>query len=171
MNTNSQNQNNIFDMPPSPASFEERGGWVLKALKEDYDITDNQAAGIVGNIGFESGGFKHLQEIAPAVEGSRGGYGWAQWTGPRRVKFEAWCKDQGLEPSSDEANYNYLCEELDTSHAYCLNALCKKDTLEDCVFEFGKLFEAPGGTTDTYLPGFDSRLAYAKRALNGSKSY
>lgn len=154
---------------PEEGSFEERGGWVLNALAEDFDLSMDRAAGVVGNLGFESGGFKSLQEIRPAVSGSRGGYGWAQWTGPRRRKFEAWCSTQNLDPSSDEANYGYLCDELDTTHAYCLDAVRKEVTLERAVFVFGRLFEAPGGTTEDHLPGYEGRLRYARRALAGAK--
>ena len=54
-------------------------------LMRDLGLTDLQAAGLLGNLGHESGGFRQLQEVAPAVAGSRGGWGLAQWTGPRRV--------------------------------------------------------------------------------------
>jgi peptidoglycan hydrolase-like protein with peptidoglycan-binding domain len=43
--------------------------------------------------------------------------------------------------------------------------LRKCDTLEKAVFEFGRLYEAPAGTTSTHLPGFKGRLDYAKQAL------
>jgi hypothetical protein len=44
-------------------------------LMRDLGLTDIQAAGLLGNLGHESGGFRQLQEIAPAVPGSRGGWG------------------------------------------------------------------------------------------------
>jgi hypothetical protein len=147
-----------FDMPALPASFEERGGWVLKALMEDFDLSREAAAGIIGNVGFES---------SPLVSGSAGGYGWAQWTGPRRRAYEAWCVEVGLDPASDRANYNYMCEELSGDYGYCLIALRNLHTVEECVFTFGRLYEAPYGTTKTHLPGYDGRLAYARRALAG----
>jgi Phage tail lysozyme len=157
-----------FDMPEAGASFEERGGWVLNALMADLGLTQNQAAGIVGNIGAESVEFRTLQEMAPTVAGSRGGYGWAQWTGSRRRAFEEWCADEGLWPYTDEANYGFLYVELTGSHAYCVKALRRETELSRCVFVFGRLFEAPGGTTETYLPGFERRLKDAKRAIAGA---
>ena len=62
----------------------------LASLMADLFLTREQAAGILGNLGFESVGFTKLQEIAPMVSGSRGGYGAAQWTAGRRVAFERW---------------------------------------------------------------------------------
>ncbi len=157
-----------MDMPPRPASFEVRGGWVVAALVKEFGLTPEQAAGIVGNLGFESEGFETLQERGQTPPS--GGWGWAQWTGPRRRSFEAWCATHNLDQSSDEANYGYLVEELRTSHAHDLAQLKKTTALDSAVFTFGVMFEAPGGTTDTFLPGNDGRLKYAQRALAGYKA-
>lgn len=156
-----------FDMPAT-GPWEVRGGWVVTALAKEFLLTREQAAGIVGNLGFESIGFTKLHEIGQP-EGV-GGYGWGQWTAARRRTFLAWCTKAGLEWQSDQANYGYLCNELHTTHAYCIKALRQELTLDRCVFEFGRLFEAPGGTTDTFLPGNAGRLSYAKRALAGARA-
>lgn len=158
-----------FDMPPAGAGFEARGGWVATHLAAELGLTIEQAAGIVGNPGYESGGFKELQELSPLVEGSRGGYGWSQWTGPRRRAFESWCAGQRLDPASDRANYGYILVELKGDYAYCVNAVRREPTIERCVFVFGRLYEAPAGTTATHLPGYEERLGYARRALAGAK--
>lgn len=158
-----------FDMPSGVGvTFEKRGGWVVNALAKQYGLTLNQAAGIVGNLGFESMGFKTLQEIKPMISGSRGGYGWAQWTGLRRRNFEAWCRARSLKPSSDEANYGFLCQEMDGTHAYCMGPLRREVAIEQCVFVWGRDYEAPAGTTHDHLPAFDDRLKYARRALAGA---
>lgn len=158
-----------FDMPSGVGvTFEKRGGWVVNALAKKYGLTLNQAAGPVGNLGYESAGFKALQEVAPMVAGSRGGYGWAMWTGPRRRAFEAWCRARSLKMSSDEANYGFLCHEMDGTHAYCLGPLRRESALERCVFVWGRDYEAPAGTTHDHLPAFDDRLKYARRALAGA---
>ncbi len=158
-----------FDMPPQGASFEDRGGWVTVALIGEFGLTINQAAGFVGNPGFESGGFTKLQELRPAVPGSRGGFGWPQWTGPRRRAFEAWAAKQKLDIASDEANYGYIAEELHTTYSHTLVALRQTRTLEDAVFSVGQTYERPGGTTPTHLPAAADRLKYAQRALVGAK--
>ncbi len=155
-----------FDMPAAPASFEARGGWLVKRLSADLGLTLTQAAGIVGNLGFESGGFKSLQEIDP--QGGLGGYGWAQWTGPRRRSFERWCAQNGLKPSSDEANYGYLLVELRGAYRRTVDAVKQTATLDDAVFSVGETYERPGGTTATHLPGFSARVHYAERAFRGA---
>jgi hypothetical protein len=156
-----------FDMPDASHSFEERGGWLVKRLAGDFNLQPFQAAGIVGNLGFESGGFKELQEVGVGSF-ERGGYGWAQWTGPRRREFEAWCQSQGLVPSSDEANYGYLCVELRGFYHHTITAVSNTSNDADAVFSVGQTYERPAGTTSTFLPGFDGRLKYARRAMAGA---
>jgi hypothetical protein len=125
----------------------------------DLGLTEVQAAGLLGNLGHESGGFRQLQEIAPAVPGSRGGWGLAQWTGPRRAAMEAWCRAHGLDPASPEAGYGYLCVELRTTEAPALAALKQALTLEAATEAVCRHFERPG------IAALASRLIWARRAL------
>ena len=160
-----------FDMPPSEAGYPARGGWLIRALTADLALAEPyRAGGIVGNIGYESNRFKSLQELGNVP--GRGGYGWAQWTGPRRVAFETYCAAHSLVPSSDEANYGYLVAELTGAIAgfdyrHSISALLNTTTLEDAVFSFGQTFERPGGTTETFLPGNVDRLARGQEAMAG----
>lgn len=128
-------------------------------LMRDLGLTELQAAGLLGNLGHESGGFQSLQERRPVVKGSRGGWGLAQWTGPRRRAMEAWCRTRRLDPADREANYGYLCEELRGSEAEALVALKRTATLESATETFCTLFERPG------IVALDSRLAWSRRAL------
>lgn len=50
-------------------------------------LTNNQIAGVMGNIQAESGFRPGVTELVPNVHGTRG-YGLAQWTGPRRNAFQ-----------------------------------------------------------------------------------
>lgn len=86
-----------------------RGAAIRDRLAKDLGLTGAQASGIVGNLEAESG-LKAVQEKNPIA--GRGGFGWAQWTGPRRVQFENYAKAHGLDPKSDEANYGFLLQEL-----------------------------------------------------------
>jgi len=155
-----------FDMPDASHTFAERGGWVLRQLAADFNITLEQAAGIVGNVGFESGHFTKLHEIGQP-EG-RGGYGWGQWTSSRRVSFLAWCDKHGLDWKSDAANYGYLCEELDGPYNATLDALDDCDTVEKAVMSVGQTYERPGGTTPDHLPGYSERVRCARIAMAGA---
>ena len=140
--------------------FEQTAPWIMRGLMEDFPtLTASDAAAIVGNLGHESNGFATLQETKPTVAGSKGGYGWAQWTGSRRRDFEAWCAKRNLKPSSDEANYGFLVEELRTTEAKAIPAVRAAGTLYDKVVAFERAFERAG------VKHYDSRLAYAKRAL------
>lgn len=130
-------------------------------LMTDLGITDIQACGIWGNIGAETGGFKHLQELKPVVAGSRGGYGWMQWTGPRRRKYEAWCQSRSLNPANDESNYQYLVYETKTDEQKSLSQLKKTTSIEAAVETFMAHNLRPG------VKHLDSRINWGKQAYNG----
>lgn len=152
--------------PPTPAGdgFESRCGRLGPALMRALSLTDIQAAGLLGNLGHETGGFRHLQEIAPAAPGSRGGWGIAQWTGVRRTAMEAWSRAQGLDPASEEANEGYLLFELRTDEVAALEALRRAATLEEATASFCRDFERPG------IPAMPDRLVWARRALRALRA-
>ena len=117
----------------------------MSDLMRDYKLSPEQAAGFVGNLSHESGDFKSLQEISPTVKGSRGGYGYAQWTGPRRRQFEAWAQKKGLDPTSYEANYGFLRHELDsTPEGAVLGNLRNASTVSDATEVVSNQFLRPG---------------------------
>ena len=159
-----------FDMPVS-GSWEQRGGWVVRALMRDLDLTIEQAGGIVGNLGFESAGFTELHEIGQP-DGA-GGYGWAQWTADRRQQFFDWCNANGFPGNRwglDEANYGFLLYELRGAYKGMVDELRNRATLDQCVWLVGEMYERPGGTTAVHLPGYDGRLDYARRAVAGAQA-
>ncbi|MGE5149904.1 MAG: phage tail tip lysozyme, partial [Rhodospirillaceae bacterium] len=86
---------NPIDMPARPASFAERGGWLVRRLAHEFSLSLEQAAGLVGNLGYESDGFEKLHEVGQP-EGV-GGYGWGQWTAARRRTFLAYAEQFGLD--------------------------------------------------------------------------
>jgi hypothetical protein len=133
----------------------------MEKLIHDFDLKPFQAAGILGNIGLECDGFRLMQEVHP-IGGGRGGFGWCQWTGDRRKQFENFCDVQGLEPTSDAANYGYLKRELQTSESASIGALKTTTGLIEAVHVFEQAFErAKAG-----LEHFDRRERWAKLALD-----
>lgn len=116
---------------------------LMQDLMRDFHLTRQQASGIVGNLAYESGGFRSMQEADPMVPGSRGGWGYAQWTGPRRRNFEAFAASRGLDPSSYDANYGFLAHELSTDHAYSLNHLRSAGTPHEAAVAFADHYEYP----------------------------
>ena len=134
------------------------GTRLLGDLMRDFNLTQDQAAGVVGNLAHETGGFKHMQEIAPVVPGSRGGFGFAQWTGPRRKAFEAWSAENGLDPNSYEANYGFLQHELkNTPEGAVLGPLSQAQTADQAAQVFSNQFLRPG------VPAMGSRQQFAQK--------
>lgn len=133
-------------------------------LMTDLSITKVQACGIMGNIGTETGGFTALQEKKPTVKGSRGGYGWMQWTGPRRKKYEEWAKKNNLDIASDETNYRYLVQETLTDEAASLGGLRKTTSLDAATETFMLRNLRPGA------PHLDNRRAWANKAWEATNN-
>lgn len=136
----------------------------MRRLVADFPQLNLQdAAAIFGNLGYESLGFTKLQEIAPTVKGSRGGYGWAQWTGPRRRAFEAYCQRNGKDPASDEANYAYLFVELkgiEGTESAAPNRVAVAVGLPAKVEAFEKAFLRAG------VKNYEGRLKWARIAVD-----
>lgn len=147
------------------ATFDSKAPQIMDRLMKDFDLSPEHAAIIVGNLGHESGGFTALQEKNPLIPGSRGGWGWAQWTGPRRKQFEKFAKDNGLDPSSDEANYAFLKHELSTNYKGSLDALKSSNASDpNAMIEFERTYEGAG------IKHYDSRFSYANRSLEQWKN-
>lgn len=105
-----------------------------------------------------------MQEISPVVAGSRGGYGFAQWTGPRRVEFEAYAASNGLNINSYEANYGYLLNEINSGKHGNINGVLAATTPEEAAIAFSNDFLRPG------IPHLDSRINFANQFADGDFS-
>ncbi len=132
----------------------------MTMFMEDFYASDLDAAAVFGNSGYESRGFTTLQEIKPVVKGSRGGWGWFQWTGERRRAFEAYCARNGFDPASDEANYKFLFVELIGTEKGALAKLKAAKTLEAKVKAFELAFERAG------VKNYAERNRWARIALD-----
>lgn len=67
------------------------------------------AQGVLMNFRDESGYNTGIQERAPTA--GRGGYGLAQWTGPRRVALEQFAKGQGKPADDLDVQLDYFMSE------------------------------------------------------------
>jgi len=94
----------------------------MNSLIKDFGMTPHEAAGAMGNFAHESDWFGKLQEEKSKYTKGKGGYGWAQWTDnewePRRTNFMKYAKDNKLKPTSDQANYGYLHEDMKANPRY-----------------------------------------------------
>lgn len=140
----------------------------MRRLVADFPMLDLQdAAAIFGNLGHESLGFTKLQEMKPTVKGSRGGYGWPQWTGSRRRAYEAYCARTGKDPASDEANYAYLFVELkgiEGTESAAVAKVAAAVGLEAKVQAFERAFLRAG------VKHYDSRLNWARIAVDALRA-
>lgn len=144
----------------------EIGSRLFSDLQNELGITPVQAAGIVGNIAHETGGFKDLQEKKPLVGGSRGGYGFAQWTGSRRKAYEKWAAQNSLDPSSYEANKGFLVHELTaTPEGKVLKSLASAQTPEEAALTFSNEFLRPG------IPHNEKRVEWANKFAGNDIEY
>lgn len=142
-----------FKIPADAAAL---GSTLIGNLSKDLGISPGAAAGLVGNLASETGNFKHLQELEPVVPGSRGGAGWAMWTGPRRKDFERFT---GGDTTSFDANYKYLVHDLQHNYPQVLARLKQTDNP----------LQAAQIIHDTYLiPGVKHQR---KSAINAQKYY
>ena len=144
--------------PTTPVDPSDWGRQLVRDLGQRTDLPHHAIAGIVGNLAHETGDFKHLQELNPVVPGSRGGRGIAQWTGPRRVAFESFAQEQGLDPDSYEANREFLLHELtNTPEGRVVEGLRNTSSAEDAARVFSDQFLRPG------IPHMSSRISRARR--------
>lgn len=138
--------------------FEQKAPWIMGLLMKDFGIAADDAAAILGNLGHECAGFTDLVEFE-AWDGGKGGFGWAQWTGPRRRAYEAYCRRNKLEKYSDKANYGFLFMELKTTEKGSLAKLKAASGLIKKVIAFEKAFERAG------VKNYPSRQEYAATAM------
>jgi hypothetical protein len=150
--------------PPSGTYglFRQKAPVVMRRLIQDVSVSEVQAAAMLGNIGWECGGFKALQEVKP-VMGGAGGLGWCQWTAARRTSFVNWLKDNGWGENyhDDEANYGYLLYELHGPQRSSLNAVKGTSMVESATKTFMDIFERPNAK----YAALDNRIGLARIAL------
>lgn len=121
-------------------------------------LTAPAAYGVAGNMKIESDGFKtDVNEYAPLVPGSRGGYGLNQWTGPRRRQFEAFAAERGADPSDLDTQLDFTIWELQNTEQRAGNALLQARTPEEAARIYSEQFLRPG------IPHLDRRIAAARQ--------
>lgn len=115
------------------------------------------ARGMVANMIAESGLNPSINEIAPTVAGSRGGYGLNQWTGPRRRQFEAFAADRGVSPSDLNTQLDFTVWELQNTEKRAGDRLMSAPDEMAAATIYSNDFLRPG------IPNMDKRLAEAAR--------
>lgn len=102
-----------------PLSMEGRIREGLKAR----GLPEHVANGFIANFKDESNLNPGINEAAPVVPGSRGGFGLAQWTGPRRKALEAFAASTGRPVDDLNVQLDFLMQELSGSEAGAAGAI------------------------------------------------
>ena len=136
------------------------GTKLAQNLMSDFGLTKEQAAGVTGHFGHESGFRPGINEQNPLIPGSRGGYGLAQWTGPRRRALEAFSIEKKQPVDSFELQYEFLKHELNSNAGYkrILDNVKKTTTVEAAMQAFYP-FESGGDARA--ISAFPSRIKWA----------
>lgn len=100
-------------------------------------LTRAQAAGIAGNLLYESG-------FNPSAVGDGGtSFGVAQWHNGRGAAMKAWTQSHGYSPTSFKGQLEYLWYELNHSESYALGKLRATTNPYDAGMAFCRYFERP----------------------------
>lgn len=118
-------------------------------------MPDHIAKGFVANFMAESGLNPGINEAAPVVPGSRGGYGLYQLTGPRRKQYEAWAADKGADIADPEAQMDFLMLELGTTERGAWDKIQAASDPIEAARLVSEKFLRPG------VPHLDKRLKFA----------
>ena len=147
-----------FD-PSSGKPFDQKAPFIMQRLLSDFPVfKDFHAAAILGNIGRETGGLTLMQEVRPRK--GRGGLGWLQWTGPRRIDFETFCQPPAPSTATDEGNYTFMRHEMRGKEAPARRLFEVTTDIDRATEVFMSKYERPG------VEALEERKAFARRALS-----
>lgn len=108
------------------------------------------AAALVGNFMNES--FARLDptigEVDPQVPGSRGGFGIAQWTGPRRVQLEQYAAANNAYVGNFTMQLNWSAHELENDLRFVYTWLQEDQTIESATETIFAWYENPQVSVD-----------------------
>lgn len=145
----------------SPGYDTNRGIEIMDALTQLYPgMNPDVAAGVAGNLLYESYGLPNIYEGQnPSNAGSytpeTGGYGLAQWTGPRRSALMAMPNPETL-----ATQMQYLAQENAGPERSAWEATMAAPTLQDAARVFATQWERPG------VPALNRRIDLATQLRN-----
>lgn len=139
----------------------------MNALSPDYLISgmvdrglpEHVARAFVLNFQDESGLNPGINEAAPIVPGSRGGFGLSQWTGPRRRALEAYAAERGQNVANPDLQLDFLMTELRGSEAAAAKAILAAPDTET----------AAAAIVNKFLRPAEEHRARRERAYLGGK--
>ncbi len=102
----------------------------LRSLMVAKGLPEHVADGFLINFADESGFNPDIQEKNPLVEGSRGGRGLYQLTGPRRKRFEELYGENGYTNSNQ---IDFMIDELHSTEKSAFNKIMKTGNKQDAA--------------------------------------
>jgi len=150
----------------SASESKQVAGQYIANLQKDFGLSKEAAVGIVANLWHESGGMNsgitQGGRIGPPngnmADDNGNGYGIAQWGGVRKKGLIEYAKKNGLDPSSQAANYGFLKQELSGPYQSSIAAV-KGKNVNAAAEAFCRVFEQASD------PQMGSRLSIAKQLM------
>lgn len=109
-------------VPPASIPSGDNAAYIRQGLIQ-RGLPEHVADAFLLNMQDESGLNPGINEAAPIVPGSRGGYGLYQLTGPRRRAYEAYAQQSGIPLDSIDGQLDFLMSELDGPEANAYQAI------------------------------------------------
>lgn len=125
-----------------PAQGNGRADYIRQGLVS-RGLTPAAAEGFVMNFRDESRLDPGINEIAPIVPGSRGGFGLAQWTGPRRVALENFAQQTGRPVSDIDTQLDFLVSELQGPESRAARSIAGAQSPQDAAVAIARDFLRP----------------------------
>jgi hypothetical protein len=121
----------------------------MARLSHDYVVSslvqrgvpEHVAQGVAMNFHDESGLDTGIQEKAPLS--GRGGFGLAQWTGPRRIALEDFARSQGKRIDDPDVQLDFFMNENRGYEAPAWKTVMNAPTAQDAAVAFVKNWERP----------------------------
>ena len=158
----------ITTSPKSPGNVEEdeRGTArkIIDFLRKRLGLTDQQAAGVAGNLYVES-------SFNLGARGDRStSFGLAQWHNERKQALFKYTGTSESNPPTLEQQLEFLAYELENTEKAALVALRNAKTVKDSSLVFAEKFERPATGADGLPLHFDRRWGAAKEFYASNQS-
>lgn len=150
---------------PAPANQSSAGNKVdasyIKTGLIKRGLSPQVAEAFVWNMQDESGLDSGINEIAPLVKGSRGGYGLYQLTGPRRRQYEALADERGVAYNDTDLQLDFLVWELENTEKRAGQKLQNVGSTEEAASII---------VNDFLRPAKEHRISRTNKYLSGGMS-
>lgn len=120
------------------------------------------AVALAGNASVESGFKADVNEYEPLVEGSRGGFGLWQHTGPRRRQLEAFARSQDRPVDDPDTQMDFVAWELANTEKSAAASIYRAQTPEEAARAVSERFLRPG------IPHLDRRIQATRAIADGA---